>query len=84
MGTYVIHQGDTAVVYDTFTSVVQAKWVRDYMQKMGVKKFSVVHSHWHLEHIAGDAVYDDSNVITTKAKAAFICSSFIEKYTSKI
>ena len=67
VGTYVIHQGDTAVVYDTFTSVAQAKWVRNYMEKMGVKKFSVVHSHWHLDHIAGDAVYDDSDVITTKA-----------------
>ena len=67
VGTYVIHQGDTAVVYDTFTSVAQAKWVRNYMEKMGVKKFSVVHSHWHLDHIAGDAAYDDSDVITTKA-----------------
>ncbi len=67
VGTYVIHQGDIAVVYDTFTSVAQAKFVRNYMEKMGVKKFSVVHSHWHLDHIAGDAVYDDSDVITTKA-----------------
>jgi glyoxylase-like metal-dependent hydrolase (beta-lactamase superfamily II) len=23
----------------------------------------VVHSHWHLDHIAGDAVYDDTDVI---------------------
>ena len=46
VGTYVIHQGDTAVVYDTFTSVAQAKWVRNYMQKMCVKKLSVVHSYW--------------------------------------
>ena len=67
VGTYVIHQNDTAVVYDTFTSVTQAKWVRNYMEKMGVKKFSVVHSHWHLDHIAGDAAYNDSDVITTKA-----------------
>ena len=65
VGTYAIHSGDEAIVYDTFTSVPQAKFVRDYLEKMGIKKFTVVHSHWHLDHIAGDAVYDDSDVIAT-------------------
>jgi cyclase len=63
VGTYAIHSGDQAIVYDTFTSVPQAKFVRDYLEKLGIKKFTVVHSHWHLDHIAGDAVYDDSDVI---------------------
>jgi cyclase len=63
VGTYAVHSGDQAIVYDTFTSVPQAKFVRDYLEKMGIKKFTVVHSHWHLDHIAGDAVYDDSDVI---------------------
>lgn len=67
VGTYAIHSGDQAIVYDTFTSVAQAKFVRDYLTKMGIKKFTVVHSHWHLDHIAGDAVYDDSDVVSTKA-----------------
>jgi cyclase len=67
IGTYVIYQGDQAVVYDTFTSVAQAQWVRDYMEQLGVTKFTVVHSHWHLDHVAGDSVYDDSDVITSKA-----------------
>jgi glyoxylase-like metal-dependent hydrolase (beta-lactamase superfamily II) len=62
VGTYAIHSGDQAIVYDTFTSVPQAKFVRDYLTKMGIKKFTVVHSHWHLDHIAGDSVYDDSDV----------------------
>lgn len=65
VGTYVIHSGDEAFVYDTFTSVPQAKFVRDYLEKMGIKKFKVIHSHWHLDHIAGDSVYDDSDVIST-------------------
>jgi cyclase len=67
IGTYVIYQGHQAVVYDTFTSVAQAQWVRDYMEQLGVTKFTVVHSHWHLDHVAGDAVYDDSDVITSQA-----------------
>ena len=65
VGTYAIHSGDQAVVYDTFTSVPQAEFVRDYLEKMRIKKFTVVHSHWHLDHVAGDAVYDDSDVIAT-------------------
>jgi cyclase len=65
IGTYVIYQGGEAVVYDTFTSVPQAKFVRDHMEKMGITKFSVVHSHWHLDHVAGDSVYDDSDVVSS-------------------
>lgn len=67
VGTYAIHNGDEAVVYDTFTSVPQAKFVRDYLEKIGIKKFTVVHSHWHLDHIAGDAAYKDSDVVSTVA-----------------
>ena len=37
VGTHVIHQGDTAVVYDTFTSVAQAKWVRIICRKWALR-----------------------------------------------
>lgn len=67
VGTYAIHRGDQAFVYDTFTSVPQARFVRDYLEKMGIKKFTVIHSHWHLDHVAGDSVYEDSDVIATTA-----------------
>lgn len=70
VGTYAIHSGDQAIVYDTFTSIPQAKFVRDYLEKMGIKKFTVVHSHWHLDHVAGDAVYDDSDVVATNLTKA--------------
>lgn len=66
ISTYVIHSGNQAIVYDTFTSVNQALWVRKYMEKIGVTKFKVVHSHWHLDHIAGDSVYDDSDIISSQ------------------
>jgi cyclase len=67
VGIYVIHSGDEAVVYDTFTSVPHARFVRDHLEKMGIKKFTVVYSHWHLDHIAGDAVFGDSDAIATTA-----------------
>ena len=65
VATYVIHQGDTALVYDTFPSVAQAQWVRDYLTRAGIRHFTVVTSHWHLDHVGGNAVYADSTRIAT-------------------
>ena len=67
VATYAIHQGDTAVVYDTFTDTASAQWVRDYLAKVGVRRFILVNSHWHLDHIGGNAVYADSMRIATEA-----------------
>lgn len=65
IGTYAIHQGDQAIVYDTFTSLAQARWVRDYLTEQGVKRFTVVQSHWHLDHIAGNQIYSDSEIVSS-------------------
>lgn len=65
VGTYAIHSGDEAIVYDTFPSVAQARWVRAYLEDMGIRRFTVVLSHWHLDHIAGNAVYADSDIVSS-------------------
>ena len=65
VGTYAIHRGDQALVYDTFTSVAQARWVRRYLEELGIKHFTVVLSHWHLDHIAGNEVYADSEIVSS-------------------
>ena len=65
VSTYVIHQGDQALVYDTFPLVEEAKWVRDYLENHGIKRFTVVTSHWHLDHNGGNVVYKDVNRIAT-------------------
>ena len=62
---YAIHRGTEAIIYDTFTSVPHAEFVRFYLGKMGIRKFTVVLSHWHLDHIAGNAVFDDFAIIAT-------------------
>lgn len=63
VATYAIYKGDQAVVLDTFTSVDQARWVRDHLRKLGVRRFTVVLSHWHMDHVGGNAVYRDSHII---------------------
>ena len=66
VATYAIHSGDRALVYDAFTSVELAGWVRDYLTKAGIKHFTLVNSHWHLDHTGGNAVYADCDRIATE------------------
>lgn len=63
IATYAIHRGDQAIVYDTFTSTEQAQWVRDYLANKGIRRFTVVLSHWHPDHVGGNAVYTDSPIV---------------------
>jgi glyoxylase-like metal-dependent hydrolase (beta-lactamase superfamily II) len=65
VATYVIHRGDRALVYDTYPSTEQARWVRDYLTKTGIRHFTLVNSHWHLDHVGGNAVYADVDRIST-------------------
>jgi cyclase len=65
VSTYVIHRGDQALVYDTFPTTHEAKWVRDYLARAGIRHFTVVNSHWHLDHVGGNAVYADVDRIAT-------------------
>ena len=64
--TYAIYKGEEAVVHDTFPSSEQARWVRDHLEDRGIKRFTVVLSHWHLDHVGGNDVYKDSHIIATR------------------
>ena len=65
VATYAIISGDHALVYDAYPGVKQARWVRDYLEHAGIRHFVLVNSHWHLDHVGGNAVYADSDVIAT-------------------
>lgn len=65
VATYVIHRGDRALVYDTYPSTQQARWVRDYLLKTGIQHFTLVNSHWHLDHVGGNAIYANVDRIST-------------------
>lgn len=66
VATYAIHSGDQALVYDTFPSAAQARWVRDYLSRAGITHFVLVNSHWHLDHVGGNAVYADVERLATE------------------
>ena len=62
---YAVYKGDRAIVYDTSTLPQLGQWERSYLAKTkGIKHFTVVLSHWHLDHIAGNPSYADSDIIS--------------------
>lgn len=64
---YVIYSGDSAIVYDTLCSPAQAGEIKSYLEKkLGITKFTVVLSHWHLDHVGGNALYGQSNIVASR------------------
>jgi cyclase len=69
--TYVVHRGERAIVYDTGTLPELGEWVRAYLQsEKGISRFTVVLSHWHLDHVAGNSGYRDCRILALEATRA--------------
>ncbi len=66
IASYAIVSGKHALVYDTHVSVPHAKFIRDTLSAKGVSDFTVVLSHWHLDHVAGTLVFADSPVLANR------------------
>ena len=69
IASYALVSGSDALVYDTHTSVEHARFVRGHLEKDGVSGFTVVLSHWHLDHVAGTEVFRDCEVISSERTA---------------
>jgi len=63
VASYAIVDGADALVYDTHISVDHARIIRAALVQAGVRNIRVVLSHWHLDHIAGNAVFADCEMI---------------------
>ena len=61
--TYAIVAGKDALVYDTHISLPHALIIRRTLEKAGVERIRVVLSHWHVDHVAGNAVFADCEII---------------------
>ena len=67
VASYAIHNEDAALIYDTLCYPDQANLIRKHMtEKLGIKKFTVAVSHWHLDHIGGNELYKDCNIVGTR------------------
>lgn len=63
IASYAIVGGGEAIVFDSHISPDHAKAVRDHLDGLGVRRFTLVLSHWHDDHIAGNAVFADGPIV---------------------
>lgn len=72
IASYAIVDGEEALVYDTHISLAHARTIRCRLEAMGVRRMRVVLSHWHLDHVAGNAVFADCEIIAHARTAALL------------
>ncbi|MGT2464375.1 MBL fold metallo-hydrolase [Mesorhizobium atlanticum] len=68
--TYAIVDGSQALVYDTHISLAHARFIRRTLEEVGVTSIRVVLSHWHDDHIAGNEVFKDCEIIANSLTAS--------------
>jgi cyclase len=75
IASYAIVDGEEALVYDTHVSVEHARFVREALEAEGVRRFVVVLSHKHLDHIAGTEVFADCEIVATRLTAEALAAA---------
>jgi cyclase len=63
IASYALVDGADALIYDTHVSVSHGRSIRSTLEAEGVRNFTVVLSHWHLDHIAGSEAFNDCRII---------------------
>ncbi|GEO84593.1 MULTISPECIES: MBL fold metallo-hydrolase [Alphaproteobacteria] len=69
IATYALVSGHEAMLYDSHTSLDHARAVRNHLEGLGVISIRLVLSHWHTDHIAGNAIFADCEIIANKLTA---------------
>ncbi|MFA5950016.1 MAG: MBL fold metallo-hydrolase [Hyphomicrobium sp.] len=72
IASYAIVSGDEALVYDTHVSLAHAAFIRHTLAHAGVRQITVVLSHWHLDHVAGNEAFRDCEIIANERTAAHL------------
>jgi glyoxylase-like metal-dependent hydrolase (beta-lactamase superfamily II) len=60
---YALFDGDEALVFDTHISPAHGQAMRRALEARGVSRITVALSHWHRDHIAGNAAFADCEII---------------------
>jgi glyoxylase-like metal-dependent hydrolase (beta-lactamase superfamily II) len=72
--TYAIVSGEEALVYDTHISLEHARFIRRTLADHGIRRIRVVLSHWHRDHVAGNEVFADCEIIAHALTAAALAN----------
>ena len=74
IASYALVRGRAALVYDSHVSVPHAAAIRADLVARGVRAFTVILSHWHLDHVAGTAAFAGSPVIANHRTHAHLAA----------
>lgn len=66
VASYAIVSRREALVYDTHISFDHARAIRSHLSSLGVTRIRVVLSHWHTDHVAGNAGFIDCPILSNK------------------
>jgi cyclase len=69
---FAIVEGDEALVYDTHTTPEHGREVRAALEAEGIARFTVLLSHWHLDHVAGNSAFADCEILATARTAELL------------
>ncbi|MFG1400359.1 MBL fold metallo-hydrolase [Xanthobacter sp. V8C-5] len=72
IASYALLDGDEALVYDPHISLAHARLLRAALEARGVRRMRLVLSHWHDDHVAGNAVFADCEIIASAETAALL------------
>jgi cyclase len=72
IASYAVVADGEAVIYDTHVSVEHARHICEVLEEQGVAKFTIVLSHWHLDHVAGTAAFRDCEVVASARTAELL------------
>ena len=70
--SYAIVDGAEALVYDAHISLTHAEAIRRTLEREGVTALRLVLSHWHVDHVAGNAAFADCEIIANSATASLM------------
>ncbi len=70
--SYAVVDGGQALVFDTHISTEHARVIRRTLEGEGVKSIQVALSHWHADHVAGNAVFEDCDILANALTAEIL------------
>jgi cyclase len=70
--SFAVVEGEEALVYDTHTTPEHGRRVRAALEAEGVRDFTVLLSHWHLDHVAGNTAFRDREILATARTAELL------------
>lgn len=74
IAAYALLSGDEALVYDTHLSPAHGRAMRDALAARGARRFTVVLSHWHADHVAGNAAFADAPILAHPLTRAILAA----------